>query len=164
MGETSGRLEASSFNPPIALDILERLIGAWELEGQMGEMPLQQSVVARWTLGGRFVEVRCQSTLPAEPGETLYEAVYHIGYNAERDRYVLHLLDSTSVPLTCTVGVGQRRGNVIPFAFTYPRSPFIYEFTWHPDVGEWSFVQTYLEDGQTKTFATKRMRRIDRQD
>ena len=91
-----------------AQDFLAHLIGSWDLQGQMGETPLHQQVECRWTLGGLFVEVYCRSVLAEPPGIRPYEAVYHIGYNAEHDRYAMHLLDTTGVALTCAVGVGKR--------------------------------------------------------
>jgi hypothetical protein len=66
----------------------------------MSETPLHQQVECRWTLGGLFVEVYCKSVLVEPPGARPYEAVYHIGHNAEHDRYVLRLLDTPGVALT----------------------------------------------------------------
>jgi hypothetical protein len=123
----------------------------------MGNTPLQQSVVGKWTLGGLFIELYFTSTLPAPEGRLLYEAVYHIGYNADQDRYVLHLLDTFGVGTECLVGLGQRRDNTIPFVFNYPSGPFTNTFIWNAADKSWSFKQSYIENGETKVFATKHM-------
>ncbi len=143
---------------PTAHDaFLAHLIGRWDLTGKMGDTPLRQAVAARWALGGLFVEMACRSVLPTAEGEQPYEAVYFIGYNAEHDRYVLHLLDTFGVATSCVAARGQREGDSIPFVFDYDSGPWTYRFTWRPDSGSWSCLQTYLEDGQLKTFATKHL-------
>jgi hypothetical protein len=56
--------------------LLDKLVGQWDLTGQMGDTPLRQAVAARWTLGGLFVEMTSRSILAAEAeGEQPYEAV-----------------------------------------------------------------------------------------
>lgn len=140
-----------------AHDFLDKLVGAWALTGRMGEIALCQSVEAQWRLGGLFVEMYFKSTLPAQDGRLPYEAVYYIGYNEENDVYVMHLLDTFGVGLACTVGVGKRAGDRIPFVFEYEGGPFTNTFIWEEAAGSWSFEQTYLKDGEPHTFASKRM-------
>jgi Protein of unknown function (DUF1579) len=140
-------------------ELLDKLVGTWELTGQMGETAVQQAVEARWTLGGHFAEVRCRSVLNKPAGHEPYEAVYYIGFDAEDERYVMHLLDTFGARYSRFLGIGERRGNRISFVFEYPDGPFANAFTWHPDTAEWTFALTFLEDGIKRTFATKRMRR-----
>jgi hypothetical protein len=140
-------------------DFLGRLIGSWDLHGQMGETPLRQQVECRWTLGGLFVEVYCASVLDEPPGARPYEAVYHIGYNAEHDRFAMHLLDTTGVALTCAVGVGKREGAAIPFVFDYHSGPFTNRFVWNEDDDSWLMELTASKGEQTELFATKKMTR-----
>lgn len=144
-----------------ASDFLNNLVGQWELTGQMGETPLRQSVDAGWTLGGLFVQMYFKSTLPAPAGHKPYEAVYYIGYNEQNDVYVMHLLDTFGVGTSCIVGVGRREGDSIPFVFDYEGSPFTNRFSWDAASGAWTFEQTSLEAGNVRTFATKRMTRIE---
>lgn len=142
-------------------DFLANLIGLWTLTGQMGSTPLQQQVVGKWTLGGLFVELYFKSSSPASEGRLPYEAVYHIGYNADEKLYVLHLLDTFGVGTECIVGLGQSQGDTIPFVFNYPNGPFTNIFIWNEADESWTFEQTYLENRETKLFATKRMVRND---
>jgi hypothetical protein len=125
----------------------------------MGDVPLRQTVEASWTLGGLFVEMYFKSILPAPDGQRPYEAVYYIGYNEQENVYVLHLLDTFGVGTGCVVGLGQRTGSSIPFVFNYAEGPFTNTLSWEPVNRAWTFEQTYLENDQVKTFATKRMSR-----
>lgn len=141
-------------------DFLNNLVGSWELTGQMGETPLRQNVECRWSLGGLYVEMRFKSTLPASQDQLPYEAVYFIGYNPVSDRYVMHLLDTSGVPLICTVGIGLQEANAIPFVFEYEGGPFTNRFVWDSQNQIWRFELTFLQDGQERVFAVKAMRRV----
>jgi len=140
-----------------AKEFLDNLIGLWELSGEMGDIELRQSVVGRWTLGGRYIELYFKSTLPSQDDQPQYEAVYYIGYNQENDLFVMHLFDTTEILLTNTVGLGKRVGDEISFQFDYETGPFTNRFVWQQVRGSWKFEQTYLEGGQLRKFATKEM-------
>jgi hypothetical protein len=142
-----------------ATELLAHLIGSWDLQGQMGETPLRQDVECRWMLGGLFIEVHCTSVLAEPAGARPYEAVYHIGYNADHDRFAMHLLDTTGVALTCAVGVGQREGNAISFVFDYASGPFTNRFVWDERHDSWLMELTASHGEQRELFATKMMTR-----
>ena len=141
-------------------DFLDHLVGQWLLTGKMGEVPLRQEVSARWTLGGNFLWIYFKSIAPEDNPTASYEAVYHLGFNEDEQLFVMHLLDTTEVPTECAMGLGRREGNSIPFLFEYGQTPFTNTFTWHPDRGIWSFLQSYEEDGRQKIFAEKEMARV----
>lgn len=141
--------------------LLDKLVGRWDLTGQMGATPLRQAVEGRWILGHLFIEVSCRSVLPVPEGQQPYEALYLLGYNAEHDRFVLHLLDTFGVALSGTMGIGEREGNSIPFRFTYGEgSVFVNTFTWHPNEEAWTHDLVDYTGGQAHPFASKRMTRV----
>jgi hypothetical protein len=140
-------------------EFLDHLAGDWVLTGTMGDVSLRQHVNAEWTLGKRFLRMYFTSIVEDDNPTAGYEAVYHIGYNEQNEVFVMHLLDTTEVPLTCDVGHGHRDGNDVAFAFKYGETPFINRFSWDPEAGRWTFLQTYQQDGETHVFATKEMRR-----
>jgi hypothetical protein len=142
-----------------AQEFLDKLVGTWDLTGQMGKVALQESVAAQWTLGGLFVEMHFRSTLPAKVGEIPYEAVYFVGHHAEHDLYVLHLLDTFGVPPVIIPGIGKRDGNAIPFVFQYDAGPFTNRFVYEPFAGSWQIEQSYIKEGERLVFATKQMTR-----
>lgn len=138
-------------------EFLENLVGQWELHGRMGDIVLQQSVEGKWTIGDLFIKLHFTSTLPPVDDQLPYEAIYYIGYNQEYDNYVMHLLDTTQVGITCPVGTAKREGNEIPFQFNYETGPFTNRFIWDPVAGSWGFKLTYFEQDELRTFATKEM-------
>ncbi len=142
-----------------AQDFLAHLIGSWDLQGQMGETPLHQHVECRWALGGLFVEVYCKSALDEPPGARPYEAIYHIGYNAEHDRFAMHLLDTMGVALTCSVGVGKREGppSRLFLITTAARLPIDLSGMKKMTRGSWRLTASKGE--QRELFATKKMTR-----
>ena len=140
-------------------EFLYRLVGQWDLTGQMGTTPLQQVVSAGWTLEGRFVELHFASTLPASESQPPYQAVYFIGYDEQDDTYVLHLLDTFGAGYSRVIGLGKRDGDTIPFVFQYADGPFTNRFIWESTTQSWVFELTYEQAGQVHAFATKRMTR-----
>ncbi len=140
-----------------AHEYLDRLAGKWSLNGTMGTTPLQQAVEGQWVLGDRFIQLYFKSTLPAPENQAPYEALYHIGYNAENDVYVMHLLDTFGVSVNCIAGLGKREGDSVPFVFAYETGPFTNRMTWQAASESWVFEQTYLQDGVAQVFATKQM-------
>ena len=149
-------MQSDSVRIETAHALLEKLVGEWELTGEMGDVPLHQEVSAQWVLGHLFIEMRFRSTLPAPDG-TLYEAIYHIGYNAPADSFVLHLLDTSGVATTCTVGVGRREGSGVPFVFNYASGPFTNRFIYDADTDGWIMQLSSVENGRVVQFALKRM-------
>lgn len=141
-------------------DFLNGLVGKWLLTGMMGDVPLRQRVSADWTLGKKYLRMYCKSVTRKDNPTWDYEAVYHIGYSESEDLFVFHLLDTTDVPIECVVGTGRREGNGISFLFRYGDSRFNNTLTHLAGQDEWRFLQTYEEDGEIHTFATKEMRRI----
>jgi len=134
---------------------LDKLIGDWELIGQMGNTPLRQSVTARWILNGLFVEMVFKSTLTGSP----YEAVYLIGYNSDEDVFVLNLFDTFGVSTKPSPGMGKRDEDSIPFIFDYADGPFTNHFIWDDQAQSWRFEQTFIKNNTRQVFATKHMTR-----
>jgi Protein of unknown function (DUF1579) len=137
---------------------LDRMVGSWELTGQMGSVPLRQAVSARWVLGDRFVQVSCTQT-DAAAGTTPYQALYHIGYDQAADRFAMHLLDSTGVASECPVGLGRREGQTVDFVFAYASGPFHNRFSHDPDEDVWTHELVDMAGGAARPFATKRLTR-----
>jgi hypothetical protein len=142
-----------------ANEFLNNLVGRWVLSGQMVESLIQQEAEGRWILGGSYLELYFRSTVPAPQGQKPYEAVYFMGYNPESDLYVLHLLDSFGVGLSCVTGMGKREGDSIPFVFHYADGPFTNRLTWEDALHEWWFEQTWESRGLQHQFDRKRLRK-----
>ncbi len=142
-----------------AAHLLERMVGSWELTGEMGSVPLHQRVEAAWVLGGRYVEMRyTQVDRPA--GDARYEAIYHIGYQPSSGRMVMHLLDSTGVAAERSLGAGVPEAEAIAFTFAYDGGPFTNRFAYDPARDSWTHELTATVDGRQVPFATKRLGRL----
>ncbi|MGA9533743.1 MAG: DUF1579 family protein [Anaerolineales bacterium] len=144
-----------------AHEFLNRLVGEWMLTGEMGEVELRQHVQARWVLGNRFLWMHCKSETGPDNPTADYEAIYHFGYNRAESLFVMHLLDTTEVPTTCVLGRGRRDGDHVPFLFEYGDTDFFNTLSWYPERDAWTFHQTYREDGEVRTFATKELSRLE---
>ena len=136
---------------------LDGLTGEWTLSGQMGAIPLQQSVLASWVLNESFVEMRFVQTDPA-PGKDPYEAIYLIGFDAKAGCYVFHLFDTFGVTSDYKLATGMRAGDVVVFTFPYSTGTLYNTLERHED-GAWTWLLESTENGARKTFATKRMTR-----
>lgn len=136
---------------------LNNLAGRWMLTGKMGKVDLQQEVLARWILNDTFLWMNCTSNAPESNPTADYEAIYHLGFNTEHRLFIMHLLDTTEVPIDCTVGRGVLENNRIVFRFDYEDKPFLYEFAWDGREHSWDLLQTYEQDGSVETFASKRL-------
>ncbi len=135
--------------------LLDRLVGNWRITGTMGDSALAQSVTARRVLHGKFIELRVADGTPLIDGKP-YEAVYYICATGE-GQFVLVLLDVFGVSGAPVPGLGHRDGDSLVFEFDYGSGPWTWR--WRPIHGGWELEQTYLDAGQRRTFATKRMRR-----
>ena len=155
VGRPFATASQSALDTPSGL--LERLVGRWELSGQMGETPLYQRVMARPVVGGEYIELSFVSTHPPAPGSPRYAALYLVAYQPEQDLFLLHLFDTFGVAHPYVYGTARREGHSLPFVFPYAEGAFTNRFTYLPEFDAWDFHQTYLEDDQLMTFATKRM-------
>jgi hypothetical protein len=124
-------MEAAHYRLGQPHDLLDRLIGRWDVTGQMGETPLRQAVEAKGTLGDLFVKLHCRSGLQAPAGQLPYETLYYIGNDSESERYVMHLLDTSGARFSRTLGISEREDDRISFVFEYDGGPFTHTFTWH---------------------------------
>jgi SAM-dependent methyltransferase len=142
-----------------ATRLLERMVGAWVLVGEMGSTPLRQHVGARWALGGRYVEMRCTQQ-DAPGGAVPYEAVYHIGFEPSSGTMVMHLLDSTGVVAERSVGRGIPEADAVTFTFPYLGGPFTNRFTYDSRRDSWTHELSARQGAQATPFATKHLTRI----
>jgi hypothetical protein len=143
-------------------EFLNKLVGAWNLRGMMGDTKLFQEAVGRWVLKGLFIELRFHAVRIGESGNPPYEAIYLIGYDSKLDNYVLHLFDTFGVTSNPVAGIGKRNGNTIRFEFAYNSGPFTNVFTWHPKKLMWTMKLTSAAEGKTQAFAQKEMTRKGR--
>lgn len=146
-------------NTSKAYKFLNKLAGKWKLTGKMGDIPLEQDVLAKPVLGGLFIEMNFSSTLLSSNSTMFYEAIYLIGYNEKEDSFIMNLFDTFGVSLNPVPGIGRRNNNSVEFVFNYDAGPFTNKMSYDESLDEWKFVLSYKEENAVKTFAVKKMSR-----
>lgn len=136
---------------------LNKLVGKWNLRGNMGDKALLQKAVGRWVLNDLFLELHFKAVQIGKEGNPPYEAIYLIGYDNKTGDYVLNLFDTFGVTSRPIPGLGKLEGNTIFFVFRYDNGPFINVFTWRPKRRSWNMLLMSEEEGKKKVFAKKEM-------
>src|SRR5207237_3191382 len=91
------------------------LIGEWELTRNLAARTLENSAQAEWVLNHQFLQLRMKD-VKSPPA---HEALVLIGYEHDKDRYVIYWLDSFGGKFS-EKGYGKRKGDSIKFEFKYP--------------------------------------------
>ena len=140
--------------------LLPRLLGEWQLEGEVRGRPLRQRVSGSVLYGGRFLRlVYHPSETPGLDGRP-YAAEATLGYDAEAERYVMQLVDVFGAGPAAIVGFGQREGSELCFRFAYPGGDFETRLSWREEARGWDLSLTsQSSEGAWVPFATKRLRR-----
>lgn len=137
-------------------DLLEKLVGEWELEGSMGTIPLHHRLEARWTLNHQFLQLHYLDLRKENP--VPYESLTYVGFNDVEKRYVMLLLDVFGGRFAETVGLGTRQGHVITFEFEYPEGLMTQTLAFDPQRGAWRIdIRARQTDGTWVSFAEKRL-------
>jgi hypothetical protein len=137
--------------PPLHSELLDQLVGAWDLAGTVRGQPIHERVLVDWVLGHQFLRVhRIQFDGPAE-------TVIHVGYDTVSERYVLIRLDSFNARGAETLGFGIRDGDKLQFTYEYPSGPF--KETWAWDGKAWQFTVESKVKGAWTMFSSLTLHR-----
>ena len=141
-------------------ELLDQLVGSWDLTGKMGTTDLRQKVEADWVIQGHFLQVHFIQEGPVLQDRPRYEAIYMLGYDSQSEEYTMHLFDTYGVRYARTIGVGMRRADSVEFLFEYPNGLFSNIFTWDRETDEWEMLLRQKgENGKWKIFARKSLTR-----
>ena len=133
-GQDSIKCKESIFND----QLLEKLIGNWDANGQVGGEKVTYHFNACWELNHQFVALTFADTAK----QPQYSAKVFIGYDCVSERYVVHWLDNFGGRFSETLGYGIKSGNTIEFRFEYPDGPFINKFIYDINKDTWQFHTT----------------------
>lgn len=114
-------------------DLVDHMVGAWILSGQVMGREAHHDVQAEWVLHHQFLRIHEKTAANAPAAERPYEALWFLGYDAVSERYVLYLLDVFGTRYSETLGYGIRDGNTIRYVFEYPDGPFHTTYRWSPE-------------------------------
>ena len=121
-------------------DLLNNMVGAWQLSGTIMHRPVKHTIEAEWVLNHQFLRIHEKDAADAAPGEVVYEAMVMVGYDNASDRYVAHWIDIYGGRFSETLGYGRRSADQIEFIFEYPDGPFHTTFRWKPDQHQWQWL------------------------
>ena len=140
--------------PPFHDDLLDQLVGFWDLTGIARGQAVHDRVDSEWILNHQFLRVHRKSV------EGPHEALLYIGFDPVSERYVTHLLDTFGARGSETLGYGIRDGDKIQFVFEYPSGPYHYTLSWDAKEKSWQFVlESKDRQGHWTTFSTQTLRR-----
>jgi hypothetical protein len=128
-------------------DLIEHLVGDWNLVRKIRGKEERNRVKAEWILHHQFLQVHMQDA--ADPPQ--YEALVIIGYSRADDRYLAHWCDTWGSKYS-TDGYGQRSADSIEFEFHFPDGPFFNTFTWDPAAKGWTFLMQNQDASGKRTF------------
>lgn len=137
--------------------LLGKLVGEWDMEGEVEGQPVKYSFEAARVLHDKLVLMHMKDLATPSP----YEADVYIGYDTSRACYVAFWIDNFGVDSAITVlGYGKRQGDTLVILFNFPNEPFRDTFTYDSASDMWRFL---LEDGNPqgtwKTFADYKLSR-----
>jgi hypothetical protein len=134
-------------------DLLDHLVGRWVIAGTVHGQSTQQALEAEWVLNHQFLRIHEKSVENVAGTNAPFEALYFIGYDIPKKRYVAHLIDVFGGEESEVLGYGERRGNVITLVFEYPDARIANQFTWLPTSKTWKIVNGPEDtSGESKPF------------
>jgi hypothetical protein len=136
-------------------DLLDHLVGKWNVVGTTHNMPTAQTLEVDWVLNHQFLRIYEKSSENARGASVPYEAILMVGYDATSKHYVLHLMNIRGGQGARGVAFGRRTGNEIAFAYYDVAPPGVsgaaptiadtpprpgVRFTWEPGAKSWHLV------------------------
>jgi uncharacterized protein DUF1579 len=144
--------------PELRDDLLDHMVGTWNLEGQVLGKAGHHVLTAEWTLNHQFLKLHEQTSPSAPASERHYEAIWFIGYDDVSEKYVVHLIDVYGARLSEVLGYGTRHDNSIVFTFEYPDGPFHTTYQWLPEQNAWQWVLEQKKNGKWISFADLKLK------
>ena len=136
LSASSASAQLSKVAPNPADSLIARLVGRWEMRGEVRGRPAVYDAVAQWTLGHRYLELHMRDRAAASP----YEARVFIGSDTAKGRVLVHWLDNTGAAFSVPAGIGVVSGDTLRFEFAYSDGPFRDTFIYRRRTNEWSMV------------------------
>ncbi len=144
-------------------DLVDRLAGTWIVLGTVLGREAHHNVRAEWVLNHQFLRIQEKTATSAPADERPYDAIWFLGYDPIKARYILHLLDTFGGRYSETLGYGIREGNEIRFAFEYPDGPFRNTYRWNSRDGTWQWYMEQKDKGGVwAPFADLKLTRVER--
>jgi hypothetical protein len=133
--------------PPVQSDLLDQLVGVWDITGTILGVPVHERADAEWVLSHQFLRVH------RFDGPT--ESVVHVGFDTVLQRFVAFRLDTYGARGGETLGYGVPKGDKLEFDFDYPTSLVRETWSWDAKEKTWQFlVETQKKNVKGATWST----------
>jgi hypothetical protein len=120
---------------PVPSDLLDQLVGFWDITGMAGPLPIHERADAAWILNHQFLMIHRKEI----DGPDV--AVLHIGFDEGLKRFVQFRLDTNGARGAETPAYGlQKSDNILEFTFLYPMSLFRETWTWDAKEKTWQVL------------------------
>ena len=141
--------------PPLQDPILDKFVGDWKVERNMGKRGVHQSTVhCQWVLNHQFIEFH-YGAADAKPE---YEAFVFIGFDDTAKNYVCHWVDIFGAK-DSELGRGKLADNLLEIEFKFGNGELTNKFTFDPQTKTWTSLIRQVEKGQWVTFAEEKWTR-----
>ncbi len=154
---TTSREQAAADGPNQTFqdELIDRLVGEWNLTRTIRGKELENTLEAKWVLHHQFLELHMKDV--ADP--PAYESLVLIGYSRADQRYIAHWCDTWGGKFSSD-GFGTRSGDSIEFEFHFPDGPFFNTFTRDPASDAWTFrMENATADGKRSLFGMDSLHR-----
>ena len=132
---------------PFHDDLLDRLIGRWNVVGTVHGAPSKQTLRAEWVLSHQFLRVYEKSVENVAGTNVPYEGVFYFGFDDIGKRYVVHLMNVFGGRDSEGLGYGQRSGDEVRLVFQNLDASIASRFIWQPGSSSWRIVSTAKGEG-----------------
>lgn len=154
---------ASSLTGPMSAEpavygdpLLDRLVGAWVLRGEIAGKKTTHDVVGEWVLGHQYVRLHEVAREKDAKGNPAYEAIVLIGSGQPSHEYACFWLDSTGGGGLApeSIGYANRNGGEMPFVFWDGggRISFRNTFSYDEKADSWAWLMDNVENGKAVAF------------
>lgn len=145
-----------SQNTPPADTLLNRLTGKWLLKGDIAGGHVEHDVTAEWVLGHQYLQIKEISREKQANGQSTYDAIIYITFDAAHNQYDCLWLDNTSNAGLSNgiIAHAKKDPNQLALLFKYnDHSYFHTTLTYNVSNSSWSWLMTSEDNGKTEGFA-----------
>ncbi len=135
--------------------LLDRLIGTWVLRGTIASKETTHDVTFEWVLGRQYVRMHEVSREKDQKGQSAYEAIVYIGWDAASKRYACLWLDSTGGGglAAQAIAYAPASKSELAFLFDLGGTRFHTTFRYNDAAGTWQWFMDGEEGGRMQPFA-----------
>ncbi len=114
--------------------LLDKLTGHWIATGNVGSDSVVYNFSVQWVLNHQFLEMTFADTATKPE----YTAKVFIGYDCQKDKYVIHWIDNFGGAFSETLGYGTKKDQSIKMIFDYPVGQLINTFSYDKKSDQWT--------------------------